>query len=585
VAPEIYYFEGFELDRGACELRRKGRTVPLERIPFELLSLLVERRDRVVSRDEIIEHVWGKDVFLEAEHSVNTAIRKVRVALRDDPAAPRFVRTVPGRGYRFVAPVKDFRVSARPAGAKARKGRVMMVVLPFENLSQDPAQEYFSDGLTEETISNLGQLASEQLGVIARTSAMTYKRTRKSIAEIGRELNVDYALEGSVRREGERVRISAQLIRASDQTHLWAQNYERELKDVLGVQTELGRAIAEQVHVRLAPRQGTPHVETNWPNSAAYDTYLRGRFHAWKRTRPNIERAIEYFRQAAALEPRLAAAYAGLADCYAILPITSDYRPREAFPEAEQAATQALKVDPGSAEAHCALASIRFWYSWDWRNSEEHSRQAIGRNANYALAHLFYGHMLSNTGRHEQAIAEIDLARQLDPFSPIINTLCAEFRFHAGRQDEILPMIARSLEIDAHFWVTHVVAAKAYQSLGCCDEALEAAQKARQFSAGNTEPIALTGYTYALMGKRAEAEKVLEQLQSLSAQKFVPPYHFATIYAGLGKMDAALDWLERAYDERDVHMVFLKVEPKWDVLRDSARFEALIKQMGLGNHH
>lgn len=563
-------------------MRCKGRSVPLERIPFELLWLLVDRRDRVVTREEIIEHVWGKDVFLEAEHSVNTAIRKVRVALGDDPSEPRFVRTVPGRGYRFVAAVQERSVGSRAAAGSGRKGRVMMAVLPFENLSGDPAQEYFSDGLTEETISNLGQLASERLGVIARTSAMTYKGTRKSIAEIGRELNVDYALEGSVRREGDRVRISAQLIRASDQTHVWAENYDRELKDVLGVQTELGRAIADQVHVRLAPEQRTAHNEANRTNSAAYDAYLRGRFHLWKRTRPNIERAIEYFRQATGMEPRLAAAHAGLADCYAILPITSDFRPREAFPEAEDAARRALKVDPGSAEAHCALASMRFWYSWDWRDSEEHSRQAIRRNANYAVAHLYYGHMLSNTGRHEQALAEIDLARQLDPFSPIINTLCAVFRFHAGRHDEILPTIARSLEIDPHFWVTHVVAAKVYQSLGRYDEALEAAQKASEFSAGNTEPIALAGYTYGLMGERAKAEEVLEQLQGLSAQKFVPPYNLATIYTGLGSLDRALDCLETAYDERDVHMVFLKVEPKWDVLRDHARFQTIIRQMRLG---
>lgn len=579
---EVCYFEGFELDRGACELRRKGKAVPLERIPFELLWLLVDRHDRVVTRDEIIERIWGKDVFLEAEHSVNTAIRKVRVALGDDPSAPRFVRTVPGRGYRFVADVQEKSVESGRAAASGRKARVMMVILPFENLSQDPAQEYFSDGLTEETISNLGQLASERLGVIARTSAMAYKRTRKSIAQIGRELNVDYAVEGSVRREGERVRISAQLIRTSDQTHLWAQNYDRELKDVLAVQTELGRAIADQVHVRLAPEQRTAPSGANWTNSAAYDAYLRGRFCLWKRTRPNIERAIEHFRQATAMEPRLAVAHAGLADCYAILPITSDFRPREAFPEAEQAAMRALKVDPGCAEAHCALASMRFWYNWDWRDSEEHSRQAIERNANYALAHLFYGHMLSNTGRHEEALAEIDLARRLDPFSPIINTLCAEFRFHAGRHDEILPTIARSLEIDPNFWVTHVVAAKAYLSLGCWEEALEAAQKASEFSAGNTEPMALTGYTYARMGGRAKAERVLEELRSLSAQKFVPPYNVATIYAGLGSLDLAVDHLERAYRERDVHMVFLKVEPKWDVLRDHARFQTIIRQMGLG---
>lgn len=580
VASQVCYFEGFELDRGACELRRAGKNVPLERIPFELLSLLLDGRGRVVTRDEIIERIWGKDVFLETEHSVNTAIRKVRVALGDDPASPRFVRTVPGRGYRFVASVRETTgPGAGTAGAEA--ARSMLVVLPFENLDQDPSQEYFSDGLTEETISTLGRLAPARLGVIARTSSMTYKRTQKTVAEIGRELNVDYVLEGSVRRGSGRVRITAQLIRASDQTHLWAQNYDRELKDVLNVQSELGHAIAAQVQIRLAPHHAQQLGAAGSMNESAYDAYLRGRFYSSKRTRPNIERAIEYFRQATTIEPRMAIAYAGLADCHAILPITSDYRPRDAFPAAEHAATQALQLDPGSAEAHCALASIRFWYSWDWRASEEHSRDAIERNANYPLAHLFYGHMLSNTGRHDQAIAEIDLARRLDPFSPIINALCAEFRFHAGRHDEVFPCVARSLEIDPHFWVAQIVLAKVCQLLGRYEEALDAAQKAREFSGANTEALALIGYTYALMGKRAEAEATVEELRSLSARTFVPPYNLATIYTGMGDFDAALDSLERAYQDRDVHMVFLKVEPKWDVLRSSARFQRIIKQMHL----
>ena len=410
---------------------------------------------------------------------------------------------------------------------------------------------------------------------------MAYKATRKTIAEIGRELNVDYALEGSVRREGHRVRISAQLIRASDQTHLWAHNYDRELKDVLAVQAELARAIADQVQIRLAPRDHAPLAEAGSMDHAAYDAFLHGRFHLWKVTRPSIERAIEYFRQATEIDPRMAVAYAGLADCYDILPITSDVRPREAFPKAEQAAMQALKIDQGLAEAHCALSSVRFWYNWDWHASAEHSRRAIVRNTNYALAHLRYGHLLSNTGRHEQAIAEIDLARQLDPFSPITNTLCAQFRFQARRYDEVLPLLARALEIDPNFFVAHIVFAKMYQFLGRYDEALIAAQKARQFSGGNTEAISLIGYTYALMKRRAEAEEVLRELQRLTPQKFVPPYNLATVFLGLGESEKALDYLEKAYQERDVHMVFLNVEPKWESLRGSPRFQSLLHRIAL----
>ncbi|HXW56133.1 MAG TPA: tetratricopeptide repeat protein [Candidatus Cybelea sp.] len=580
----MFHFEEFELDRGAYELRKNGRPVQIERIPFELLCLLIERRGRVVAREEIIERIWGKDVFLEVEHSVNTAVRKVRIALEDDPEAPRFVRTVPGRGYRFIAPVSETEADApdsqgKPSAQSSR--RAMLVVLPFENLSSDSDQEYFSDGLTEETITGLGQLGAGRLGVIARTSAMTYKGTRKSIAEIGRELGVDYAVEGSVRRAGDRVRISAQLIRVSDQIHLWAESYDRELKDVLSLQADLGRAIAEQVQIRIAPRDPGVAAQAKSMDEAAYDAYLRGRFHLWRVTRPDLERAIQHFRQATEIDPRMAVAYAGLADCYDVLPITSDARPREAFPKAEQAAMQALKIDHGLAEAHCALASVRFWYNWDWHASEEHSRRAIARNTNYARAHLRYGHMLSNTGRHESAIAEIDMARQLDPFSPIINTLCAQFRFQARRHDAALSLLARTLEIDPNFWVANILAAKIYQFLGRYDEALRAAETASHFSAGNTEATALAGYTYGLMGRRDDAHRVLEELRQRAAERFVPPYNLATVYLGMADYDKVIECLEEAYRERDVHIVFLQVEPKWDCLRQAPPFQSLLRRVSL----
>ncbi|MGH9701644.1 MAG: tetratricopeptide repeat protein, partial [Candidatus Acidiferrales bacterium] len=387
--------------------------------------------------------------------------------------------------------------------------------------------EYFSDGLTEEVIANLGELASDRMGIIARTSAMAYKGTRKSIAEIGRELGVEYAIEGSVRRDNARLRISAQLIRTSDQTHIWAHQYDRELKDFLAMQSELGQAIADQVQIKLTPGEPLLHAGSlaQHINQAAYDAYLHGRFHLWKVTRPNLERAIEYFRQATQIDPRLAIAYAGLADAYDVLPITSDASPREAFPESERAAMQALKIDPGSAEAHCALASVRFWFNWDWAASEEHSHRALARNPSYARAHLRLAHMLSNTGRHEEAILEIDAARQIDPFSSIINTLCAEFRFHARRYDEVLPLLARTFELDPNFWVAHIVLAKLRQFQGFYEEALAASQKARDFSGGNSEALALMGYTNGLMGRTREAEQMLAQLMLLGTQQYVPQYN------------------------------------------------------------
>jgi TolB-like protein/Tfp pilus assembly protein PilF len=575
---ELLQFDNFELDRGAYELRRAGRKVRLEPIPFELLILLVERRGLLVTRAEIIERIWGKDVFVDTDHSINTAVRKIRLALCENPDAPRFVVTLPGKGYRFVAPVRE---NAADSLAAVKSNRIMLVVLPFENLSNDPEQEYFSDGLTEETITNLGQLDSDRLGVIARTSAMSYKGTRKNIAEIGRELGADFALEGSVRRQGDRVRISAQLIRTSDQTHLWAHNYDRELKDFLAVQRELGRAIAEQVQVRLTPEQRTPREGACAVDPAAFDAYLRGRHYLWRVTRPNIERAIEYFREATRIDPCMALAHAGLADAYDVLPITSDFSPREAFPKAEQAAKQALEIDPDLAEAHAALGGMRFWYSWDWPGAEEHCRRAIARNASYAMARLRYGHLLSNIGRHEEAFAEMELARQLDPLSLIINTLRAQFRYQARQYDEAALLLGKALELDPNFWVAHINLANLYHQQERFDEALAAAEKAREFSGGNTQALSLVAYACATLGRRSEAEQILAQLLALEMHQYVSPYNIAIAHLGLGRAQMALDWLSKGYDDRDVRMVFLAVEPKWDSIRITPQFESILHRMNL----
>jgi TolB-like protein/Flp pilus assembly protein TadD len=573
--PMCFRFDGFEVDPRSRQLRKHGLRIKLHGQPFQILLMLLERPGEVVTRDEIRQKLWSADTFVDFEHSLNTAIQKLRETLDDSAETPRYIETLPRLGYCFIAPA-ECKSSPIPA-----PNRVMLVVLPFENLSDDPAQEYFSDGLTEETITNLGQVASGQMGVIARTSAMAYKRTRKSIAEIGRELGVNYAVEGTVRRDGRRVRISAQLIRASDQTHLWAQSYDRDLKDFLEVQAELGRSIAEQVQVRLMPADRPKGSAAPEINQAAYDAYLHGRFHLWKVTRPNVERAIEYFSKAMRADPHMAAAYAGLADAYSILPITSDELPRESFPKAEHAAMQALKIDPGCAEAHAALASIRYWYSWNWAASEDHARRAIARNPSYARAYVRLAHMHSNTGRHAEAIPEIDRGCALDPLSPITKTMGATFRFQARQFDAVAPALQKVLELDPNFWVAHIVFTKLYLHEGRYEEALASAMKARESSAGNTEAISLIGQTYGVMGRRDEAEKILAELQALSARKFVPPYNFATVYIGLGEMQAALDWLEKAYNVRDVHMIFLGVEPKWDPLRSHPRFESLLRRVGL----
>jgi eukaryotic-like serine/threonine-protein kinase len=467
-------------------------------------------------------------------------------------------------------------VDAAEEGAR----RVMLVVLPFENLSQDPDQEYFSAGLTEETIVDLGELASDRLGVIARTSAMSYRGTRKSIAEIGRELGVEFAVEGSVRRHAGRVRISVQLIRTGDQTQIWAHQYDRELSDVLAVQDDLGRAIAAQVDVRLAPSRAPRRASNRPVHHAAYEAYLQGRFHLWRVTRPDLDRALEYFRQATELDPTMAEAYAGLAQAYVVLPIAGGAEPREAFPRAERAARQALEIDPDSVAAQTAMTGLRHWYNWDWAGAEVYARRAIERNPSDARAHQVLGRLLTNVGRHDEAIAEIDLARRLDPLAPLIHALSADFRLEARRYDEMEPLIRRAHELDPNFWVAHVSAAKLYLHQARHADALAAAERARLVSGGHSETLALIGFCHGAMGHRDEARVVLSELERRAASGYVPATHLATIHLGLGDTGQAMRSLDRAFEERDVWLTEARVEPRWDGLRDHPGFQDLIRKIG-----
>jgi TolB-like protein/Tfp pilus assembly protein PilF/dienelactone hydrolase len=466
-----------------------------------------------------------------------------------------------------------------PSAAAAR--RVMLVVLPFENLSRDPEQEYFSDGLTEETIADLGGMASEQLGVIARTSAMRFKGAGKSVAEIGRELNVEFALEGSVRRSGERVRISVQLVRTSDQTHLWAQQFDRELKDFLAVQDELGRAIAENVHVKLAPGDAGARRHGRPIDGAAYDLYLQGLSHLWRVSRPELERAVGCFGRAVALDPRMAVAYAGLAQTHAVMPIAGGARPSDSFPRAEEAANRALELDSCSSEAHAALTSIRHWYHRDWAGAEAHARQAIACNPSNARAHQVLGRLLTNLGRHDEAMDEIDVARRLDPLAPLILALSADYRLEAGRYEEVEPLIRKVLEVDPNFWVAHVSEARLRLKQGRIEDALTAAERGQVFSGAHTETLALVGLCHGLLRRRREAEKVLAELGARGQAGYVPASHVAAVHLGLGHTDQALQSLEQAFEDRDVWLTELAVEPRWEPLHGDPRFEALVRRMGL----
>jgi TolB-like protein len=545
--PARLKFGDYELDAASYELSRRGRQIKLERIPMELLLLLLERRGQLVTRDEIVEKLWGRDVFLDVDNSINTAVRKLRGILRDNPRRPTFLLTVTGKGYRFVAPV-----TAVPAQPAATERRAMLAVLPFENMTSNPEQEYFSDGLTEETISRLGQINPEQLGVIARTSSMAYKRTSKSITEIGRDLGVDYILESSVRREGQQIRITSQLIRVNDQTHLWASTYDRDAGSFLGVQSELGSAIADQVKVRLVPHATVA-----------------------------VARGIEYFQQAVAKDPTYALAYAGLADCYMMLPIACDAPALDILPKAMAAANRAVELDGRLAEAHSAVGSIKLWMEWDWPGAETAFQRAIELNSNYVTSHRYYGHLLSNLGRHAESAEEMRRAREVDPLSPIMHALSGRLMYQARQYDSALVHLKNALAINVDLWVVHTFLGGVYERLRRFDQARAEYQKAFELSGGNTETIAFRGHVLAQLGQRAEAQEAIRILTELSKHRYVPPYNIAMVYAGLGEVDAALCSLEKAFETRDVRLTFLAVEPKWDTMRSEPRFQALLKRLVL----
>jgi TolB-like protein len=571
--PGTLRFGPFELDSENFELRRAGRRVKLDKTPLELLLFLAERPGKLVTHEEAVEHVWGKDVFIEAESALYTAIRKIRRALGDHPARPRFLETIARKGYRFTLPK-----AVRKAGAREDRPpkRPVLAVLPLDNLSGDPRQEYFSDGLTEELITALGKRSPEELGVIARTSVMRYKGTRKNIAEIGRELGADYLIEGSVRRGRGRVRIAVQLIRAADGTHVSAESIERPLGDILRVQAEVAEAVAQTIRLKLArtlPASSALDAEV-------YDSYLRARYLWDQRTAPAVRAAIRHFEKAIEGDPRYAPAWAGLSSCYAVLPITSDSRPHESFPRAKDAATRALKIDSSLPEAHIACGIVHFWFDWDWTAAEREFRHACELNPSDSSARLFLAHLYSNLTRHAEALAEIRSARQLDPLSFLVNTHEGQFLYNARRYHEALAPLERVLELAPRFWIAHIVLGKIRGIEKQYRKALAEFAKAHLNSGGNTEAAGLRGYTLGISGQAAGARRTLRELEQHARRRYVPPVHRALISLGLGERAAAMERLENAVEERDVRLTFLAVEPRWDPLRADPRFEKIYMRLG-----
>ena len=627
-ARETLRFGEFQLNPAAYELLWKGRTVRLERLPMDLLMMLVERRGDVVTRAEIVDRLWGKDVFVDVETGVHTAIRKIRQALRDSPEKSAFIETVPGRGYRFVAPVEIVtdgggtpvsvpasspqpatadvpgpRASRRPTAALAGgalvfgliavfaawrwasaitpPSRVVLAVLPFENFGGDPERGYLADGLTEETIAWLGQMDPERVGVIGRQSMMVYRgNPTKSLAEIGREVGADYLLESSLRGEGGRFRITTKLIRARDQVQVWSESYDREPTSMLGLQRELSAAIAQQIRLRLSLDRLDALARRQTRNADAYDLYLHGRNFLNQRTPATTLKAIEYFGKATALDPSYALAWAGLTEAYAASPINGDAPPLEVGPRAREAAANALRADPALAEAQFAVAYVNWMFDWDWDAAESGFRRATTLDANHAMSHLVLGHLLSQTGRHDLARSSIQRARELDPLNPMPYAMSSQVEFQARNYAAALEDARRAIALDPEFWIGYIMQGQALDLLNRAQPAIESLVQAGRFSGQNSKTVSFRGYVLAKAGRTVEAREVLKSLEDAARGRYVPPYAIALVYAGLGERAAVFEWLERAYVARDVHLIFLPVDPKWDDYRQDPRFVALLSRCG-----
>ncbi len=568
-ARRVVRFGVFEVDLRAGELRKSGVKIKLQEQPFQILALLLERPGEVVSREEILRKLWPEDTFVDFEHSINAAVKRLREALADSADTPRYVETLHRRGYRFICPAEE---PGQPAG------RSLLAVLPFENLSRDPDQEYFSDGLTEEMITQLGRLHPEGLGVIARTSVMQYKNTRKAVNQIGRELGVDYILEGGVRRAAERVRITAQLIQVRDQTHLWAESYDRELQDVLFLQSEVARAIAREIRVVVTPEEARRLAKARRVNPEPYEAYLKGRFYWYKQTQKDLDTALEYFQFAVEKDPNYALAYVGIAYVWLSRGEAGVVPPHEAFPKVKAAALKAGELDDTLAEVHEILANVRFCYEWEWGGAETGFQRAIELNSNYADAHFFYSDFLIAMGRLEEARTEIERALDLDPLNFFLQCFFGWHLVYLRRYDEAILQLRKSLTREANSPALHLGLWGAFWQKQMYEEALAEAQSYH----------ALLGYSEvaeALARGSAEADYpgamslAAEKLAVRSEQTYVPALRIARLYAHAGEKDRALEWLGKAYQEREPPLVRLNIFWDWDRLRSDPRFHSLLRRM------
>ena len=571
----VFEFGDFRLDgRRRLLSHRDGAAVSLTAKAFDTLVYLVEHEGIVLHKDELMRALWA-DTVVE-ENNLNQNISILRRALGEHRGDHRYIATVPGRGYQFVAKV---RIVDESPGQREPTAGASMAVLPFVNVSADPEFDFFGDGLADELIIALSKVHSVR--VVARTSAFSFKGTQADIRRIADTLGVNFVLEGTVRKSGTRLRVTAELINAADGCQVWSERYDRELemRDLFGIQDELTRAVLNAITPNLPRTQRAAVVNHGTRNAAAHELYLKGRFHLFRMTQSGIEAGVEYFERAVEADPTYALAYVGLAHAYRMHALSLELPPSEIGPKAQAAALKAVALDNRLAEAHAVLAFNIYWFDWAWDTAEAHFACALELDQDSADTLWMYAHLPSNAGRHEQALSAIAHARTLDPLSGLITAMEGQMLLHAGRTDDAIARLRDAIELERRSRVAHLFAARAYIEKGLFDAAAAEAEAARLLTPANTQAAALEACANARRGKGREAETTRAELVRLSKERYVSPYHIAIACNGLNDRSEAIAWLERAFEARDPMMVFLNVEPTWKNLHDEARFRALVKRM------
>lgn len=634
VVARVLRFGVFEVDLHTRELRKQGMQIKLQEQPFQVLAFLLEHAGEIVTREQIREKLWPADTFVDVDNSVNAAINRLREALGDSAESPRFVETLTRRGYRFVAPVTEVksaegtvapgntnlatqaraeevstgsRFKANWSGAKfsatlaavvvlvaasvwawqrwqvrtsslqASPHITSLAVLPLENLSGDPSQEYFADGMTDELITDLASISS--LRVISRTSTTHYKGTRKTIPEIARELNVDAVVEGSVGRSANKVRIRAQLVRAAPEEHLWAESYERDLPDVLALQRDVAKAIANEIKVKLTPEERARLARVGPVDPEAYRLYVRGRLSFENWTPDAVLLARKNFQEAIAKDPNYSLAYAGLADTYVFGSTPTD--PKVGIPLARAAALKALELDDALSDAHAALAQVKFLADWDWAGAEKEFRRAIDLNPGDTLAHHMYSHFVLYMGRNEESLKESELYLRLDPLSVAANNHLGYYYLAAGQYDLAIQQERKTLQIDPNYHDAIFYLGEAYRHKGMPQEALIQYEKLMTFEGASPELVKSLRKAFQADGWRGYFRKSLDQDLGRSHREYVSPYVIADSYAVVGDRTQAFRYLDKAYAERAIWLTAIKAEHDFDVLHSDSRYADLLRRMGL----